>query len=160
MEARTSPHRGTTSFGRAIGIGAALSIVVGLIVLAFAWPSVTAEPKDLPVAIVGADAAVEQVESRITEESEGAIALERVDDRDAAVAAIERRDAYGAIVLGGAPTDPLRVSGWLTSGNMKIPLSPTFDIPVVRTVNVFESGTDSTTNSPSVARGLPPVILR
>ena len=50
MEPRTAP-RGVTSYGRAIGIGAALSLVVALIVLAFAWPSVTAEPKDLPVAV-------------------------------------------------------------------------------------------------------------
>lgn len=104
MEPRTASH-GVTSYGRAIGIGAALSLVVGLIVLAFAWPSVTAEPKDLPVAVAGPDASVEQVESRIADEAEGAIALERVDDRDAAVAAIERRDVYGAIILGEAPTD-------------------------------------------------------
>lgn len=104
MEPRTASH-GVTSYGRAIGIGAALSLVVGLIVLAFAWPSVTAEPKDLPVAVAGPDASVEQVESRIADEAEGAVALERVDDRDAAVAAIERRDVYGAVVLGEAPTD-------------------------------------------------------
>lgn len=104
MEPRTASP-GVTSYGRAIGIGAALSLVVGLIVLAFAWPSVTAEPKDLPVAVAGPDASVEQVESRIADEAEGAVALERVDDRDAAVAAIERRDVYGAIILGEAPTD-------------------------------------------------------
>ena len=34
--------------GTAIGIGAALSLVVGIIVLAFAWPSVTAEPGTCP----------------------------------------------------------------------------------------------------------------
>ena len=108
MESRTGPRRGlhaATSFGTAIGIGAALSLVVGIIVLAFAWPSVTAEPKDLPVAVAGPDASVDQLESRVADQAGGAIALERVDDRDAAVAAIERRDAYGAIVLGDAPTD-------------------------------------------------------
>ncbi|MFC9920087.1 hypothetical protein [Agromyces binzhouensis] len=96
-------HR--TPIGRAIGIGAVLSLVVGVILLAFAWPSVTAEPKDLPVGVVGPDAAVTQVEERVADEAEGAIALERYDDRDAAVAAIRTREAYGAIVLGDAPTD-------------------------------------------------------
>ncbi|HEU4757612.1 MAG TPA: hypothetical protein VFS72_13170 [Agromyces sp.] len=108
METRTEPRRGlhaATSFGTAIGIGAALSLVVGIIVLAFAWPSVTAEPKDLPVAVAGPDAGVEQLESRVADQAGGAVALERVDDRDAAVAAIERREAYGAIVLGDSPTD-------------------------------------------------------
>ncbi|MFE5671227.1 hypothetical protein ACFQ58_06390 [Agromyces sp. NPDC056523] len=104
MEPRTAPPR-TTPFGRAIGIGAVLALVVGIIVLAFAWPAVTAEPKDLPVAVAGPDASVEQVESRVADQAEGAIALERVDDRDAAVAAIEQREAYGAIILGDAPTD-------------------------------------------------------
>ncbi|MRX44202.1 hypothetical protein [Agromyces kandeliae] len=96
-------HR--TPMGRAAGIGAALSLVVGVILLAFAWPSVTAEPKDLPVGVAGPDAAVAQVEERVADEAEGAIALERYDDRDAAVAAIEARETYGAIVLGDAPTD-------------------------------------------------------
>lgn len=108
MESRTEPRPGlhaATPFGTAIGIGAALSLVVGIIVLAFAWPSVTAEPKDLPVAVAGPDASVEQLESRVADQAGGAVALERVEDRDAAVAAIERRDAYGAIVLGDAPTD-------------------------------------------------------
>jgi len=98
-----STHR--TPMGRAVGIGAVLSLVVGVILLAFAWPSVTAEAKDLPVGVVGPDAAVAQVEERVADEAEGAVALERYDDRDAAVAAIESRDVYGAIVLGGAPTD-------------------------------------------------------
>jgi hypothetical protein len=108
MDSRTEPRRGllaATPFGTAIGIGAALSLVVGIIVLAFAWPSVTAEPKDLPVAVAGPDASVEQLESRVADQAGGAVALERVDDRDAAVAAIERREAYGAIILGDAPTD-------------------------------------------------------
>ncbi|WP_438856439.1 ABC transporter permease [Agromyces sp. M3QZ16-3] len=98
-----STHR--TPIGRAVGIGAVLSLVVGVILLAFAWPSVTAEPKDLPVGIVGPDASVTQVEERVADEAEGAVALERYDDRDAAVAAIEQREVYGAIVLGDQPTD-------------------------------------------------------
>jgi hypothetical protein len=105
MESPSTPSRGATPFGRAIGIGAALSLVVGLIVLAFAWPAVTAEPKDLPVAVAGPEASVEQVESRVADQAEGAVALERVDDREAAIAAIERREVYGAIILGDAPTD-------------------------------------------------------
>ncbi|GAA4050792.1 hypothetical protein [Agromyces indicus] len=104
MESNTAPHA-VTSFARAIGIGGALALVVGLIVLAFAWPSVAAEPKDLPVAIAGTDAAVDQVQSRVAEQSDGAVEFERVDDRDAAVDAIERRNAYGAVVLGETPTD-------------------------------------------------------
>ena len=105
MEPRIPVHHGPASYGRAVGIGVALSLVVGVILLAFAWPSVLAEPKDLAIAVAGPDASVEQVESRVADQADGAIALERVDDREAAVAAIEQREAYGAIVLGEAPTD-------------------------------------------------------
>ncbi|MGR2753606.1 hypothetical protein [Agromyces arachidis] len=101
----TSHATRPTSTGRAVAIGAALSLVVGLVLLAFAWPSVTAEPKDLPVGVVGPDAAVTQVETRVADEAAGAIALERYADRDAAIDAIEQRDAYGAVVLGEGPTD-------------------------------------------------------
>ncbi|GAA4377675.1 hypothetical protein [Agromyces bauzanensis] len=96
------PH---TPYGRVFGAATLIAAVVAVIVLAFSWPAITSEPKDLPVAISGTDAAVEQVETAVDERAEGAVALERVDDRDAAVAAIERREAYGAIILGDAPTD-------------------------------------------------------
>jgi hypothetical protein len=96
------PH---TPIARVLGAATLMAAIVAVIVLAFSWPSVTSEPKNLPVAVSGPDASVAQVEAAVDERAEGAIALERVDDRDAAVTAIERREAYGAIVLGDSPTD-------------------------------------------------------
>ena len=90
---------------RVVGIAAGLSIVVGVILLAFAWPSITASAKDLPVGIVGTAAQVSPVQDAIEEQSDGAIELIRYDDREAAVAAIDQRKAYGAIVLGAEATD-------------------------------------------------------
>ena len=69
MESRSAVHHGTTSYGKAAGIGVVLSLVVGVILLAFAWPSVLAEPKDLPIAVAGPDASVEQVESRVADQA-------------------------------------------------------------------------------------------
>jgi hypothetical protein len=40
-----------TPWPQGIGIAAALAVVVGVIVLAFSWPGVTAEPHGLPIAI-------------------------------------------------------------------------------------------------------------
>src|SRR5688500_12323271 len=88
-----------TPIGRVIGLALALAAVVSIIVLAFAWPAVTAEPKDLPIAISGPAEAVAAAEAAVDEQQPGAIAFVEVDDRDAAVAAIESRDVYGAIVL-------------------------------------------------------------
>jgi hypothetical protein len=92
-----------TPIGRVLGIALALAAVVAVIVLAFSWPAVTAEPKDLPIAIAGPAQAVSAAEDAVDEQSPGAIAFREVDDRDAAVAAIETRDVYGAIVLGTEP---------------------------------------------------------
>ncbi|WP_395245914.1 ABC transporter permease [Agromyces sp. MMS24-K17] len=95
-----TPH---TPIARVIALALALAAVVTVVVLAFAWPSVTAEPHDLPIAVVGSDQQVDAVADAIDEAQPGAIALQRVDDRAAAVDAIEERTAYGAIVLGEAP---------------------------------------------------------
>ena len=92
-----------TPIGRVIGLALALAAVVSIIVLAFAWPAVTAEPKDLPIAISGPAEAVAAAEAAVDEQQPGAIAFDEVDDRDVAVAAIESRDVYGAIVLGAEP---------------------------------------------------------
>jgi hypothetical protein len=92
-----------TPWGRVIGVGIALAAVVALIVLAFSWPGVTSEPKNLPLAVAGPDAQVTAVEAALDERAEGLFDVTVVDDRDAAVAAIEHRDAYGAIVLGAEP---------------------------------------------------------
>jgi hypothetical protein len=92
-----------TPLGRVIGLSLALAAVLAVIVLAFAWPSVTAEPKDLPIAITGPAEAVSAAEDAVDQQSPGAIAFQEVSDRAAAVDAIEAREAYGAIVLGPEP---------------------------------------------------------
>jgi len=92
-----------TPLGRVIGLSLALAAVLAVIVLAFAWPSVTAEPKDLPIAITGPAEAVSAAEDAVGQQSPGAIAFQEVSDRAAAIDAIEAREAYGAIVLGPEP---------------------------------------------------------
>jgi len=78
-------------------------VVVAVIVLAFSWPNVTAEAKNLPVAIAGPAPAVADATAGVDKATGGAIAFTEVADRDAAVRGIERRDVYGAIVLGKEP---------------------------------------------------------
>jgi hypothetical protein len=88
---------------RVTAITAVLVALVGVIVLAFSWPAVTAEPKDLPVAIAGPAEAVDAASQAIDEQADGAIELTTVDDRSAAVDSIEHREAYGAVLLGPEP---------------------------------------------------------
>ena len=99
----TTPH---SPWVRVAGLGVALAAVVAVIVLAFSWPGVTSDPKGLPLVVVGPDAQVAQLETALDERAEGLFAVTEVDDRDAAVAAIEERAAYGAIVLGEGAAAP------------------------------------------------------
>jgi len=98
----STPH---TPWPRVIVTALGACLIVGVVLLGFAWPSVTAEPKDLPVGVVGASEQVDQIEDAIDEKAGGAVALTEYDDRAAAVDAIESREIYGAIVLGAEPTD-------------------------------------------------------
>jgi hypothetical protein len=92
-----------TPWSRVVAVPIALTVAVSVIVLAFLWPALTSEPKQLPIAVAGPAAQVEQVTGAIEQNADGAFELTTVDDRDAAVDAIEHREVYGAIVLGQSP---------------------------------------------------------
>ncbi|MBE1874112.1 hypothetical protein [Myceligenerans pegani] len=92
-----APH---TPAGRLVGATLGLGLVLTLIVLAFTWPAVTADAKDLPVAITGPDDAVTALTDQLEEARPGALDLIEVADRDEAVHAVETRETYGGIVLG------------------------------------------------------------
>lgn len=98
-----APH---TPVGRIVGISVMLAALVSLVVLAFSWPAVTAEPRDVPVAVAGPEQAVAALTTQLAERSGDLLDLRPVADRDAAVTAIRERDAVGAIVLGGSPASP------------------------------------------------------
>jgi len=92
-----------TPLVRAMAIAIGLSAIVSVIVLAFSWPTVTSAVRDLPLAIAGPTAQVEQVRDALEDSAPGAFALTEVADRDAAVDGIEDRSVYGAILLGQEP---------------------------------------------------------
>ncbi|MWB98782.1 hypothetical protein [Agromyces seonyuensis] len=108
MAARTvdaaAPHRTPHNpVGRVVGLAVGLAALVAIVVLAFSWPAVTAEPKDVPVALVGPEAAVSALQSGLEEQTGDLLDFTVLDDRDAAVDAIEQRDVVGAIVVGQEP---------------------------------------------------------
>lgn len=105
----TPATSGSTPVARAIALAVGAAAIVGLVLLAFTWPAVTSEPRDLPVAVAGPEVAVAQITGVVAAQAGDTIAPARVTDRAAAVDAIEHREAYGAIVLGSAPGDALEV---------------------------------------------------
>lgn len=76
-----------------------LTAVLTVLLIAFAWPAARSQPRDLPLAVAGPDAAVAQVSAGLEKALPGGFDIKAVADRNAAVQSIEDRDVYGAIVL-------------------------------------------------------------
>lgn len=96
MDAR--PLRPTT-WGFAALYGLIGAAVVAVIVMAFVWPAATSTVKNLPVGISGPAEMVTALEDVLAEQDPAPFALSEVDSRDDAIAGIEQRDLYGAILL-------------------------------------------------------------
>ena len=92
-----------TRWGLAALFGLIGALVVALVVMAFVWPTATAQAQNLPVGISGPDEAVAAVEDVLAEQDPSPFALAAVDSRDDAVQQIETRTLYGAILLGDEP---------------------------------------------------------
>ncbi|WP_374945866.1 hypothetical protein [Agreia sp.] len=92
-----------TPWKRIAGVGLILAVVVSIMVLAFSWPSVASSVKSVPLAVAGPDAAVQQVEAALAESAPDTFAFVESNDRGNAVAQIEKREVYGAIILGDSP---------------------------------------------------------
>ncbi|GGR69641.1 hypothetical protein J2S40_001277 [Nocardioides luteus] len=84
-----------------IGVSLGLITLLTLLISAFAWPTSELEPRSLPLVVAGPEAAVTQIEAQLAARAgEDAFDVSTAADRDAAVEAIEDREAYGAIVAG------------------------------------------------------------
>lgn len=94
------PH---TPWPRVAAVAAALATVVTVVMLAFLWPSVTAEPRDLPVAVAGPEPAVEPFAQALAAQAPGVFDVTTATDRAAAVDLVETRQVYGAVVLAPVP---------------------------------------------------------
>ena len=115
------PH---TPWRRLIGIGAGLAVAVALITLAFTWPTVTSDAKDLPIAVAGPAAATAPFEQGLDERAPGVFDVATVADRSAAIDLIETREVYGAVVLGGSPEILTATAGSALVAQQLAALSP------------------------------------
>ena len=92
-----------TPWMRAIGLAVAAAAIVAVVLVAFVWPTITSQVKDIPLAVAGQSAQVAQVEKSLESAAPGVFEVASVQDRAAAVDRIRTRDAYGAIILGDHP---------------------------------------------------------
>ncbi|WP_296193829.1 hypothetical protein [uncultured Microbacterium sp.] len=96
-----APRR--TTWRATILLSIAAAAAVTIIVLAFLWPVVTASAKNIPLGLVGLEQATAQVAQNLDEHASGVFVTSDYASRDDAVAAIEHRELYGAIVVGQSP---------------------------------------------------------
>jgi hypothetical protein len=81
----------------------AVPLIVAVVLALFAWPSSRIEPRDLPVGVAGAPAAVAPMERQLASH-DGAFEVNRYDTEAEAREAIEDREVYGAFVA--SPSGP------------------------------------------------------
>jgi hypothetical protein len=84
---------------RVAGAVALLTVLISVLLTAFAWPSVRSSVHDVPIAIVGPAAAAGQVGAALDQRLPDAFEITRVDTTAAAEELIRDRAAYGAIDL-------------------------------------------------------------
>ena len=82
-----------------IGLSAGLGLIVGVLTLAFAWPSADMGPNEVPIAVIGDDATVEQVQGQLDEAQPDAFDVTAVADAQEAETLIEEREVYAAFQI-------------------------------------------------------------
>jgi hypothetical protein len=106
---------GRSALARAAIIGVALSAVVALLLVAFIWPAVRTAPRNIPLAVAGPPAAVQQISAALAKAQPGAFEVIPVGDEAAARTAILDRDVLGALVIGQKGVTVLTAPGASTA---------------------------------------------
>jgi hypothetical protein len=89
-----------------------LTVLLSVLLTAFAWPAANSEPREVPLAVAAPAPVAAQVEEGLATGAGGEAAFDvtRVENRAAAVAAIEDREVYGALVVGPSGVEMLTAS--------------------------------------------------
>ncbi|MFD8636574.1 ABC transporter permease [Streptomyces sp. NPDC059533] len=102
-----SPRAGATlpsSWPTVAGTVILLTVLVSVLLTAFAWPSVRSHVHDVPIAVAGPPTAVKQVSTALDQRLPGGFTITEVADTAAAERLIRDREAYGAMdVSSGTP---------------------------------------------------------
>ncbi|BCY10452.1 ABC transporter permease [Actinoplanes sp. L3-i22] len=88
-----------TPWPRVAATVALLTLIISVLLTAFAWPAARSAVHDVPIAVAGPPAATAQVTAALAKNRPGAFEVTAVADTAAAEAAIKNREVYGAIDL-------------------------------------------------------------
>jgi hypothetical protein len=111
-----SEHSVTTSrsggsWKHVAGAVLGLTVLLSVLLTAFAWPAANSQPHEVPLAVAAPAPVAAQVEEGLAAGAgDEAFDVTRVADRAAAVAAIEEREVYGALVVGPSGVEMLTAS--------------------------------------------------
>ncbi|MFC7531487.1 hypothetical protein [Actinoplanes sp. GCM10030250] len=100
MTTTVTPDAGATAPSPWAKVGAAvalLTVIISILLIAFAWPSVRTSLHDVPIAVAGPAAAADQVVAVLDQRMPGGFDITRVADTSAAEELIRDREVYGAI---------------------------------------------------------------
>ncbi|MFC0628971.1 hypothetical protein [Kribbella deserti] len=87
-----------------------LTVVLTVLLIAFAWPASRSEPRDLPIALAAPAPVAAQITGALNGAMPGAFEVKTAADRNAAFEAIKDREVYGAIVVGEKGPEVLTAS--------------------------------------------------
>ncbi|BDH55411.1 SNG1 family protein [Tsukamurella sp. PLM1] len=93
----------STSHTKLAAVFAGLAIAIPLIVLLFTGPASHGKPHDLPIGVVGPQAAAAQVQQRLDAQQPGGFAVRAFATESELVQAAKDREVYGGIVPGAQP---------------------------------------------------------
>jgi hypothetical protein len=93
------PLTGHPPWRQLLLISVALPVLIGLAVLAFAWPAARITPRNLPVGVVGSTSTARTTAAGLQRAEPGGFDLTRYPDQAAARRAIADRAVYGAVAV-------------------------------------------------------------
>ncbi len=153
---------------RACGIAVLAAAIFSLILLAFSWPTVTSQAKNLPVAVVGNAEQRAQLGAQLPADT---FEVHGAQSREEAVGMIQRREVYGAVVLGTEPEVLIAGGGSPAAGTALRTLAtqvqlqldqralaagtPAERVPHITTTDVAPLSPDDPTGSGMAITGLP-----
>ena len=98
--AAPSVHNSAPSpWTRVAGSVALLTVIIAVLLTAFAWPSMRSSVHDVPIAVAGPATAAGQLGAALDQRLPGAFTITRVDTTAAAERLVRDREVYGAVDL-------------------------------------------------------------
>lgn len=110
MASNVSSDAGKSAWPQVAAVVGLLTVIIAVLLTAFAWPAVRSSVHDVPIAVAGPAAATGQVTTALQQRMPDAFDITVVADTAAAEAAVLNREVYGAIDVSSGTTQVIIAS--------------------------------------------------